>query len=49
MTELEKKSLDQQGFIVLEGFMSRDLLEGLRRRVAELFAEEGEKAGSEFK
>lgn len=49
MTELEKKGLDQQGFIVLEGFMSRDLLEGLRRRVAELFAEEGEKAGSEFK
>ncbi len=49
MTELEKESLDQQGFIILEGFMSRDLLEGLRQRVAELFAEEGEKAGSEFK
>lgn len=49
MTELEKKSLDEQGFIVLKEFMSPDLLEGLRRRVAELFAEEGEQAGAEFK
>jgi ectoine hydroxylase-related dioxygenase (phytanoyl-CoA dioxygenase family) len=41
--------LDQAGYLVLDGFMSADLLEGLRRRIDELFAEEGQQAGSEFK
>ncbi|MBI1982608.1 MAG: phytanoyl-CoA dioxygenase family protein [Acidobacteria bacterium] len=49
MTELEKQSLDRDGYVALEGFMSLDLLDALRRRVDELFAEEGERAGSEFK
>jgi ectoine hydroxylase-related dioxygenase (phytanoyl-CoA dioxygenase family) len=49
MTELEKQSLDRDGYIVLEGFMSGELLDVLRRRVEELFIEEGERAGSEFK
>jgi ectoine hydroxylase-related dioxygenase (phytanoyl-CoA dioxygenase family) len=49
MTELEKERLDQHGCILLEHFMSADLLESVRQRVEELFAEEGDRAGSEFK
>ena len=49
MTALEKQNLDEGGYLVLEHFMSADLLEGLRERVEELFAEEGDHAGSEFK
>jgi len=41
--------LDEAGYLVLDGLMSTELLEGLRRRVDELFAEEGQRAGSEFK
>jgi len=49
MTRLEEQSLGDAGYLVLEGFMSPGLLESLRERVEELFAEEGDKAGSEFK
>lgn len=49
MTVLEKNCLDELGYTVLEGFMSPELLESLRERVEELFAEEGERAGAEFK
>jgi len=49
MTEAERQSLDQNGYILLEDFMSADLLESVRRRVEELFAAEGDQAGSEFK
>jgi ectoine hydroxylase-related dioxygenase (phytanoyl-CoA dioxygenase family) len=49
MTELERHDLDERGYLMLEGFMDRGLLEALRERVEELFAEEGDQAGSEFK
>ncbi len=49
MTEVEKLALDRGGYCVLEDFMSRDLLDSLRRRIEELFAAEGEQAGAEFK
>src|SRR5215831_8671275 len=49
MTRLEEQSLGDAGYLVLEGFMSPGLLESLRERVEELFAEEGDKAGSEIK
>jgi ectoine hydroxylase-related dioxygenase (phytanoyl-CoA dioxygenase family) len=49
MTNLEKQSLDDAGYLVLECFMSPDLLERVRERVEELFIEEGDQAGSEFK
>ena len=49
MTEMEKRRLDEQGYLILEDFMGEELLDGLRLRVAELFAEEGAHAGSEFK
>ena len=47
--EAEKRQIDDQGFLVLEGLMDRGLLETLRTRVEELFAEEGTLAGAEFK
>jgi hypothetical protein len=49
LTERERRRLDEDGFLVLPNFMSDELLGALRFRVAELFAEEGERAGSEFK
>jgi ectoine hydroxylase-related dioxygenase (phytanoyl-CoA dioxygenase family) len=45
----ERRKLDEDGFLILENFMGEELLAALRRRVAELFAEEGERAGVEFK
>src|SRR4051812_11769762 len=37
------------GYIVLENFMSSELLQGLRAAVEELFEREGENAGAEFR
>ena len=48
-TESERRQLDEQGYLVLPGLMSREQLEALRQRVDELFAEEGDNAGGEFK
>jgi ectoine hydroxylase-related dioxygenase (phytanoyl-CoA dioxygenase family) len=44
-----KGDLDEDGFVVLEDFMDEELLAALRSRVEQLFAEEGEQAGREFK
>lgn len=49
MTGADRKQLDEQGYLVLPGLMSPELLERVRERVEELFADEGERAGSEFK
>jgi len=49
MNEIEKRHLDEDGYLVLENFMSSDLLAALRGRIEELFAQEGEQAGAEFK
>jgi ectoine hydroxylase-related dioxygenase (phytanoyl-CoA dioxygenase family) len=49
LTEVEKRRLDEDGYVVLEGFMDRALLARLRELVGQLFAEEGEAAGAEFK
>ena len=49
MTEREEQFLNEQGYLVLENFMSADLLAEVRQRVEELFREEGDRAGSEFK
>jgi ectoine hydroxylase-related dioxygenase (phytanoyl-CoA dioxygenase family) len=49
MTTLERVQLDQLGYVVLEDFMSSDLLEQLRHRTDQLFEEEGEHAGFEFR
>jgi ectoine hydroxylase-related dioxygenase (phytanoyl-CoA dioxygenase family) len=49
LTERERRSLDELGYLVLEDFMSAKFRESLRRRCDELLAEEGEQAGAEFK
>jgi ectoine hydroxylase-related dioxygenase (phytanoyl-CoA dioxygenase family) len=49
MTDADRKQLDEQGYLVLPGLMSPDLLDRVRRRVDELFEEEGAAAGAEFK
>lgn len=49
LTEKDRQQLDAEGYLVLPGFMSAELLERLRSEVERLFAEEGESAGSEFK
>lgn len=45
----QRRQLAQEGWLALPGLMSPELLERLRRRVDELFEEEGPNAGSEFK
>jgi len=49
MNDAERRHLDEQGYLMLPGLMPPALLERLRRRVDELFAEEGDRAGWEFK
>jgi hypothetical protein len=49
MSPIQTSQLDRDGYVVLERFMSDDLLHEVRGRVDELFEEEGEAAGSEFK
>jgi ectoine hydroxylase-related dioxygenase (phytanoyl-CoA dioxygenase family) len=49
MRDEDRRQLDEQGYLVLPGLMPPELLERVRRRVDELFAEEGDRAGSEFK
>lgn len=49
MTDQETRQLDQEGYVVLPGFMDDDLLDGLRRRILALFEEEGDLAGREFR
>jgi ectoine hydroxylase-related dioxygenase (phytanoyl-CoA dioxygenase family) len=49
MIDEHKRRLDEDGYVVLEGVMGGRLLEELRTRIFELFEEEGEQAGSEFK
>ena len=43
------RELAEQGFTLLEGLMSPELIEALSRRVDELFLEEGDRAGWEFR
>ena len=49
MTYLERQLLDDKGYVVLAGCMEDDLLHTLRRRIHELYDEEGERAGTEFR
>jgi ectoine hydroxylase-related dioxygenase (phytanoyl-CoA dioxygenase family) len=49
MTEQVRQQLDERGWVVLEQGMGADLLRSLRSRILELFAEEGDAAGREFK
>ena len=49
MTSREKQQLDEQGYVLLEHFMGDRLLGELRSRIGELYNEEGDRAGSEFR
>ena len=49
LTDADRRHLDEEGYLVLPGLMTPELLGALRRRIEELFAEEGASAGSEFK
>jgi ectoine hydroxylase-related dioxygenase (phytanoyl-CoA dioxygenase family) len=49
LSAIEKQRLDEDGYLILEDFMGADLLARLRVRVEELFQEEGDSAGQEFK
>ena len=49
LNETERHQLVAEGFLILESFIKDDRVEALRRRIAELFSEQGENAGGEFK
>jgi hypothetical protein len=49
MTSREKQQLDEQGYVLLEHLMGDRLLGELRSRIGELYNEEGDRAGSEFR
>jgi hypothetical protein len=49
ITDAQRRSLDEDGYVALPGLMPPDLLNALRSRIDELFAAEGAGAGSEFK
>ncbi len=49
LSDTARQQLDEQGFLSLPGLMGPDLLAEVRERVEQLFAEEGDAAGAEFK
>jgi hypothetical protein len=49
MTEDQKSRLDTDGYLVLGSLMDPALLEQVRQRVEQLFEQEGDRAGAEFK
>jgi len=49
LTDIEKRQLEEQGYLALPGLLSDEEVEGYRARVEELFAEEGNRSGAEFK
>ena len=49
LSQPEREELSETGYVVLEDLMDPGFLAALRSRIEELFAEEGERAGSEFR
>ena len=49
MTAGQQRQLDEQGYVVLEDCMGGDLLRELRARIGEVFDEERDRAGHEFR
>ena len=49
LSALEMWHLDEAGYLILEHFLDTGLLARLRGRIEELFREEGQSAGQEFK
>jgi ectoine hydroxylase-related dioxygenase (phytanoyl-CoA dioxygenase family) len=49
VTDTQRRELADTGYTVLEDYMGQAMLDRMRARVEQLFAEEGESAGSEFR
>ena len=49
MTDGERRQLDEQGFVVLEDCMGAELLRELRQRIHDVFDDERDRAGHEFR
>lgn len=49
MTDGDRQQLDEQGFVLIEEAMGATLLAELRSRILEIFEQEGDRAGQEFK
>jgi ectoine hydroxylase-related dioxygenase (phytanoyl-CoA dioxygenase family) len=49
LSDSDRRQLEEQGYLLLPGLMDAGLLARARRRIEELFAEEGDSAGAEFK
>ena len=49
LTLNEQRQLDGDGYVVLSDLMGAQMLSELRQRVDQIFADEGDQAGSEFK
>ena len=49
MTAAEIEQLDEHGYLVLPGFMTAGVLNALREGTEQLYEEEGENAGAEFR
>jgi len=49
LTSSAKQQLEEQGFLIFPGFLSRPQVDAFNARVEEIFAAEGDGAGSEFK
>ena len=49
LPEADRRQLDEAGYLTLPGLMPPELLAALRRRIDEVFEQEADRAGSEFK
>ena len=49
MGALDSERLDREGFAIIEDVLEKSTLESVRERVEELYRQEGENAGSEFR
>ena len=49
MTRDEQRQLDERGYVVLDSLIDQPFLSELRSRILAVFAEEGERAGHEFR
>lgn len=49
MGNIEKERLENHGYLLVENFMTKELLETIRRQVEDILFAEGDRAGAEFK
>lgn len=49
LSDSAKQQLEENGYLILPGFLSQDHVKKINARVEELFAAEGDRSGAEFK